>query len=186
MRSPPAASCDLPPAMPTPCCRLILAFECSRARSIIDLFKGFPQAPPRLFRSTTSRGRRSQRRCVLHPDPLGLGVQTRGMINTFFDDFLKNRQKNPASTKAHHGHSKLQPRQSIAHTHSTMHATSNAKKHIPSSQVIDDVRRLLSGTSPQDVNDEVASANVDSRANKFAGDEGALQAHTDRSDLDRE
>uniref|UniRef100_A0A7S3EYP6 phosphoenolpyruvate carboxykinase (ATP) n=1 Tax=Haptolina ericina TaxID=156174 RepID=A0A7S3EYP6_9EUKA len=52
-----------------------------------------------------------------------------------------------------------------------MHATSNAKKHIPSSQVIDDVRRLLSGTSPQDVNDEVASANVDSRANKFAGDE---------------
>jgi hypothetical protein len=54
MRSPPAATCHL---QCPPCCRLILAFKCSRARSIIDHFKASPQAPPRLFRSTTSRGR---------------------------------------------------------------------------------------------------------------------------------
>ena len=53
MRSPPAATCHL---QCPPCCRLILAFECSRARSIIDYFKAFPQAPSRLFRSTTTRG----------------------------------------------------------------------------------------------------------------------------------
>ena len=53
MRSPPAATCHL---QCPPCCRLILAFECSRARSIIDHFKAFPQAPPRLFRSTTRWG----------------------------------------------------------------------------------------------------------------------------------
>ena len=55
MRSPPAATRHL---QCPPCCRLILAFDCSRAtRSIIDLFKAFPQAPPKRFRSTTSRGR---------------------------------------------------------------------------------------------------------------------------------
>ena len=35
LRSPPAATCHL---QCPPCCRLILAFECSRARSIIDQF----------------------------------------------------------------------------------------------------------------------------------------------------
>ena len=40
MRSSPAAICHL---QCPPCCRLILAFECSRARSVIDQFKAFRQ-----------------------------------------------------------------------------------------------------------------------------------------------
>ena len=39
--------------------------------------------------------------------------------------------------------------------------------------MVEDVRRLLSGTSPQEVSGEVEEANAASRANKFAADEGS-------------
>ena len=44
--TPPAATCHL---QCPPCCRLILVFECSRARSIIDQFKAFRQNAVRLI-----------------------------------------------------------------------------------------------------------------------------------------
>ena len=39
-------------------------------------------------------------------------------------------------------------------------------------QMEGDIRRLLSGTHPRDVPEEVASANATSRSSKFAVDEG--------------
>ena len=56
MRCPLAATCHL---QCPPCCRLILTLECSRARSITDLFRAFRQDAVRLSHSRQAGGART-------------------------------------------------------------------------------------------------------------------------------